>query len=253
MPYTTAVATDVGRSRDVNEDAACSLTLPDDGGGYEGVAVGVADGMGGHEAGDVASETAIEAFEATLKEAFGAVNEGEDPIEAVETVLERAYARAHQAILDEPTSDDRMGTTLVTAVVQDDQAVVGNVGDSRAYRVTDDAIEQVTEDHSLVRELVDEGTIDEDEMADHRLRNVVTQSLGQDDPVEPDLYTVDVETATLLLCSDGLTEEVSDTTIATIVRSATSATDAVTALVDRANDHGGNDNITAAVVWHAPD
>jgi protein phosphatase len=138
-----------------------------------------------------------------------------------------------------------MGTTAVVALCVDNEAIIGNVGDSRGYRICDE-ITQVTVDHSLVQQLVDAGEISEEEAKDHPQRNVVSQSLGNRVDIEPDIFRITVD-GTILLCSDGLTEEVSDERIKEIVNDAPTVEEAADVLIQTANKNGGHDNISVAL------
>lgn len=237
MGVETVATTDVGRTRDHNEDSV--VVAPTSGGRL----LAVADGMGGHNAGEVASATALEAFVDEL----GDVLADESP----ERALESAMVAADEAVVAAAAADaarEGMGTTLVAALVDDETAAVVNVGDSRAYRVSDAAIEQVSVDHSVVQELVDAGEIDESEAAVHPQRNVISQALGVSDDVEPDTFSVDLASdESLLLCSDGLTEEVRDPALREIVAGADSLADAADELVATANENGGSDNISVVL------
>lgn len=229
-------ATDVGRQRAVNEDTPCETPL--DGGHL----VAVADGMGGHQAGDVASQTAVETLVGELKATEGDVRER----------LDSAIAAANDAVnrkADEADELSGMGTTLVAAILRDGDAVIGNVGDSRAYLVGEE-IEQVTEDQSLVRELIESGTIEESEAENHPQRHVLAQALGTDEEVDPDFYERSLDGRTLLLCSDGLTEEVSDETIREVVVESDPLANSAEALVDRANENGGSDNVSVVLAGY---
>ncbi|WP_251343548.1 Stp1/IreP family PP2C-type Ser/Thr phosphatase [Haloplanus halophilus] len=233
MTRTTAAATDVGRARDHNEDDLLVTAVGD------WTLLAVADGMGGHRAGDVASETALEGFESALVDRLG----GTDDVTAS---LRASVAAANERVRERATDGrEGMGTTLVAALVRDGEARVVNVGDSRAYHVTESAIDRITTDQSVVRSLIEEGVIDESEADDHPQRHVLSQALGTSEDVEPDVYERSVE-GTLLLCSDGLTEEVSDAAIRDVV--ADEPPDAaVDRLVDAANENGGSDNVTVVL------
>ncbi|MFB6150401.1 MAG: Stp1/IreP family PP2C-type Ser/Thr phosphatase [Haloarculaceae archaeon] len=241
MTVETTAETDVGRARDHNEDSV--LVAPTSAGRL----VAVADGMGGHSAGGVASATALEAFVGELDDALAV----ESPTEALQT----AVTAANDAVIDRAREDaDRegMGTTLVAALVADGTATVVNVGDSRAYRVDDAEIEQVTVDHSVVQELVDAGEISEERADTHPQRNVLSQALGANETVGPDCFTADLaaDDATLLLCSDGLTAEVPDSEIHEITTAADSLSDAADGLIASAKDHGGSDNVSVVLARH---
>ena len=216
----------------------------------------VADGMGGHDGGDVASRIVVEEF-ARLAE------EGYDPRRGPEVVA-RTLAACHDLITayaDEQSlrtgRDFQAGTTAVVALLveEGDQAdgapqwLLANLGDSRIYRFVDGELDQVSVDHSLVQELVDEGTITRAEMAAHPARHVVTRALGGPDRAEADYFLLPLPSAErLLLCSDGITEMIDDDTVAAIVAEATDPRDAADRLVAEAVRAGGRDNATAVVV-----
>jgi protein phosphatase len=198
--------------------------------------------MGGHAAGDVASETALDAFAASVRDQL------DEGAEKGTEVLDEAVTAANSAVHD-AASDGRegMGTTLVAALVEGGRALIANVGDSRCYHVDPNGeIEQVTTDQSLVQELVEQGAIEPEEAADHPQRNVVSQALGTDETVDPDFESVRVGGA-LVLCSDGLNEEVDDPVIAEIVHEASDIEGAADSLVQRANENGGSDNISVVL------
>lgn len=234
---TTSVLTDVGRKREANEDAVLARDL-----GHCHL-LAVADGMGGHAAGDVASELAIETFADTAEDAIDC---GERDGTAI---LEAAVEEANAAINERAAEDgfEGMGTTLVAALVDGGKALLINVGDSRGYHVDErGAIEQVTTDQSLVQELVDQGELTPEEARDHPQRNVVSQALGTDESVAPDFESLCFG-GTLLLCSDGLSEEVTDEEIAEVIAAADTVDKAAKQLVHRASAAGGSDNISVAL------
>ncbi len=230
LPLDAAAVTDVGRVRDGNEDAF----LVDD----RLRLFAVADGMGGHRAGEVASATALEALRA-------AVAAGRPIDEALEIANEAVYEKS----TDDPSMAG-MGTTLTAGLaVDDDLLMIAHVGDSRAYLVRDAAIEQVTDDHSLVEELVRDGRLTPEQAAVHPQRSIITRALGVADGVEIDLYPLVLEPGDrVVLCSDGLSSMVRDPVIARIVRREPDPNRAAEALVDAANEAGGEDNITAVVI-----
>jgi protein phosphatase len=226
----TGAATDVGRVRDGNEDAY----LVDDAMGL----VAVADGIGGHRAGEVASATAIEALRA-------AVGSGRTLREAIEDANAAVFAKAQTDM-----NLRGMGTTMTAGtLVAGNTILLGHVGDSRAYLLRDGELQQVTVDHSLVEELVQEGRLTADEAAVHPQRSIITRSIGTDPEVSVDVYPVElVPGDRLVLCSDGLTDMVHPDAIAAIVRREDDPARAANALVDAANQAGGVDNITVVVV-----
>jgi protein phosphatase len=198
----------------------------------------VADGMGGHRAGEVASATAIE----SLRSAYA----GGRP-------LDQAVEAANAAVFAKAAADDAlrgMGTTLTALAVEDGHtALLGHVGDSRAYLMRDGAVTQVTDDHSLVEQLVREGRLSPEEAQHHPQRAIITRALGVDAQVEVDVYRVELEPGDrLLICSDGLTNMLSDDTIALALRRHPDPQQAADTLVDMANQAGGDDNITVVVL-----
>ena len=230
MRFSCGARTDVGRGRPENED---SILVDDTGGLYA-----VADGMGGHRAGEVASATAIE----TLHEAY---RDGRPLDEAVEEANAAVFAKA----ADDPALRG-MGTTLTAVAVLDGHtALLGHVGDSRAYLMRDGGVTQVTDDHSLVEQLVREGRLSPEEAQNHPQRAIITRALGVDAHVQVDTYRVDLKPGDrLLICSDGLTNMLSDDTIATTLRRHADPQQAADTLVDMANQAGGDDNITVVVL-----
>ncbi len=226
-------ATDVGQVRNVNQDSM--LLGPD--------LFVVADGMGGHQGGEVASSLAIDSV---AGRSIGPTIS--DLITAVQDANETVYARGTQ-----DPSLSGMGTTFVAlALVEeaDEQLLaVVNVGDSRAYRLSGGVLEQITDDHSLVAELVREGRISEQEAAVHPQRNIVTRALGIDPTIPVDDFEILPHRGDrYLLCSDGLTNEVSERDIAVVLRTIDDPDEAARELVRRANEHGGRDNITIVIV-----
>jgi serine/threonine protein phosphatase PrpC len=222
--------TDVGRQRSVNED---SLVLAPP-------FFAVADGMGGARAGEVASAMAADAFE-------GERDSGEPP----EVQLARILREANRRIYDLAVADDShrgMGTTVTAAKVTGDEVSLGHVGDSRAYRLRDGELEQLTRDHSLVAELERSGQITPEAAEHHPQRSIITRALGPEPDVEVDTYTLAGRAGDLfLICSDGLTSMISDDELAAILRSAASLDDAAESLVRAANQSGGKDNITVVM------
>jgi PPM family protein phosphatase len=222
--------TDVGRQRSANED---SLVL-------QPPFFAVADGMGGARAGEVASAIAAEAFE-------GASASGE----AAEAQLARILREANRRIYDLAVTDESrrgMGTTLTAAKVHDNEVSLGHVGDSRAYRLRDGELEQITRDHSLVAELERSGQITPEAAEHHPQRSIITRALGPEPDVEVDTYTLSGREGDLfLLCSDGLTSMISDDEVAAILRTSATLDDAADALIKAANQSGGKDNITVVL------
>jgi protein phosphatase len=243
MGIETAALTDTGRVRDHNEDSVS--VAPTSGGRL----LAVADGMGGHNAGDVASAVALETFVAEVGTRLAEA----DPDEALSAAALAADEAVREAATEEPDRDG-MGTTLVAGLLGPDETTVVNVGDSRAYRVDDATVEQVSVDHSVVQELVDAGEITPEEAASHHQRNVISQALGVRDSIDPDTFSVDLAPGeTLLCCSDGLTEDVAESTVHDILTREDSLEAAAAALVSTANRNGGSDNVSVVLGRRDPD
>lgn len=222
---------DVGRVRDGNED---SFLLQEP---Y----FAVADGMGGHLAGDVASRIAVQT-----------ISEHTDDGSAGPEGLERAVKDANAAIYSKASSDPSlhgMGTTCTLALVDGSNLHIAHVGDSRAYLLRNDDISLLTEDHTLVGRMVKEGRLQPEEAERHPQRSIITRALGVDAEVEVDLLTIPVEIGDrVLLCSDGLTSMISAETIHEILSRNKDPQTAVEKLIEAANEAGGEDNITAVLL-----
>jgi serine/threonine protein phosphatase PrpC len=245
MRLETAALTDTGPDKEVNEDTV--RVTPWAGGQL----LVVADGMGGHRAGDVASEEAVETFVRGIEEQDERtdVARNADTERALVTAVERANDTLQDVVTEHPEYEG-MGTTLVAAVVENDSATLVNVGDSRAYHVTPDSIEQITVDQSLVRELVEQGTVSEAEADGHPYSNVLSQALGTEESVDADTYDLTVQ-GTLLLCSDGLSDVVSAAEIRETVAEGSDLESIGAALVDRARDNDGDDDVSVALARRA--
>lgn len=236
MRLVFAAATDVGRMRKNNEDSYLS-SKP---------VAAVADGMGGHSAGEVASAIAIEELAALRDRGPW------DSETAATDDLKQAILRANRRIREMAASDRKlngMGTTLVALVEDGDMVHVANVGDSRGYLLRQGELSQVTVDHSLVQELVDDGRLSPEDAERHPQRSVITRALGIDPEVEFDLFTYKLQVGDrLLLCSDGLSDVVEPTQIRKVLLRVRNAHRAAQELVTVANEQGGPDNITVIVV-----
>jgi protein phosphatase len=226
--------TDVGRQRQSNEDSYVESSP----------LFGVADGMGGARAGEVASRIAVETL------ADREVANGDESTGAEERLASIARV-ANQRIYELAQSDESrsgMGTTLTAVLVEDGTIVAGHVGDSRLYCLRDDHLERLTRDHSLVEELVRRGELEPEEAKDHPQRSIITRALGPEPEVEVETFTSPGRDGDVyLLCSDGLTTMVSEERVAEILREAESLEVAAAALVREANEAGGRDNITVVL------
>ena len=224
--------TDTGRRRVRNEDASV----------FEPPLYAIADGMGGARAGEVAAGIAARA----LRDGRGGVSD--------EASLAAAIAEANRQVWERSVADPRtsgMGTTVTIALVDaaTDRVLIGHVGDSRAYRLRGDELEQVTTDHSLVAELVDSGVLTPEEAERHPQRSAITRAVGTERTIEPDVFELVAEPGDLfLLCSDGLTDMLSENEIAAVLLEADRDPKAAAdALVAAANANGGEDNITVVL------
>ena len=231
--------TDVGMVRQVNQDYVFTTGKPL--GILQNLFV-VADGMGGHQAGDYASKCTVEVM---IKEI--AKSEGED----IERVLVKAIKSANREIIKEASSDEHlkgMGTTVVAATVKEQMLYFANVGDSRLYLINDE-IRQVTVDHSLVEEMVRIGGLDRNAARNHPDKNIITRAVGVKEKVEIDFFRVALlRDDTILLCSDGLSNMVEDEQIRLIVNGQRDIVEKTQELIKAANENGGNDNISVILI-----
>lgn len=235
----TFSVTDAGVVREMNQDYYFSSDT----------AVGnlpnlfiVADGMGGHKAGDYASRYTIERVVASVSR-----NTGEEPI----AIIKEAINKANELLVAESREDESksgMGTTLVIGTIIGNKLFVANIGDSRLY-VVGQNMRQITRDHSLVDEMVRLGEINADEARVHPDKNIITRAVGTSDHVEADFFEVEITADdTILLCTDGLTNMVRDDEILDIIKKYDNAQAATMQLVKEANANGGRDNITVMII-----
>jgi PPM family protein phosphatase len=222
--------TDTGRQRQANEDSYFARAP----------LFAVADGMGGAQAGEVASRIAARAFERRRNVS------DEEPAEGqLEEIAQQANREIHK-LAQEDSSRAGMGTTLTAALLRDDEVALGHVGDSRAYLLRDGELKRLTKDHSLVEELRRQGRLTEEQAEEHPQRSIITRALGPEPSVNVDTMTFPARDGDVfLLCSDGLTTMVSDDEIREILIGSRNLRAAVNKLVDAANRGGGRDNITA--------
>lgn len=238
--------TDVGRVREVNQDNFAAIDLL-------GLYI-VADGMGGHAAGEKASLSAV----TTGIEVFSAYDfesqklSGSDVNLSIEEVIKIALKEANNRIIQASISSihlQGMGTTEVIAVYHQNKVYFGNVGDSRGYLIKPEKITQLTRDHSVVQDLKDQGLITEEEAKVHPYRNVITRCLGMQAEVEVDTFNLELDLGDkILMCTDGLTNLVSNDEIREFVTSSDDLESICKKLVDTANERGGHDNITVVLI-----
>ena len=240
MKHLVFGVTDVGRVRENNQD---NMLIDDDRRLYA-----VADGMGGHAAGEVASQLAISTLAATMDDQE---NSGEP--EEVREQLAQAFREGNRRICESVVTRNEwrgMGTTIVAMVALEDNAVIGHVGDSRAYLLREGRLQRLTSDHSWVNEQVKLGLLTDDEAHRHPMRNIVTRALGNRTDLQVEITDSDVQPGDLfVLCSDGLNSMLNDDQIhATLTEHASDPEAACRALVEQANERGGEDNITVICV-----
>ena len=246
--YRSAAGTDVGLKREHNED---SLLVNEDLGLYV-----VCDGMGGHAGGETASRLAVETIE---RELLGARLRPDDPLSsdapltetplaaALREAVESACAAVFHASHERPELAG-MGTTCISLLIRDQRAIVGHVGDSRAYLVRDGQVHQLSEDHSLVNEQVRAGLLSPEEARHSRLRNIITRSVGFEEDVLVDVLGVETRAGDrFLLCSDGLANLIANDEIRDCLLKH-DLDDVPVRLIQLANDRGGDDNITVVAV-----
>lgn len=230
---------DIGKNREMNQDYV--YTSEKAVGNLPNLFI-VADGMGGHKAGEFASKFTVETIVESVR-----TNEQKEPVR----IIEEAIQTANRELIQKARQDETMagmGTTVVVVTVIGDKAFVANVGDSRMY-VIGKEITQVTRDHSLVEEMVRMGELAKDAAKDHPDKNIITRAVGAAQDVDVDFFEVELYPQDyILMCSDGLTNMVEDEDIRRIVQSQRDVAERVEKLVETANDHGGQDNITVVVI-----
>ena len=237
--FKTFSATDVGRKRQINQDFVFSSENPV--GNLPNLFI-VADGMGGHAAGDFASSFTTRTVVDAIK-----VSEQDTPIR----ILREAIEKANNALIEEAEKKpeyEGMGTTIVAATIVDDYIYVANVGDSRLYLVNDDIV-QITRDHSLVEEMVMAGRIDKEEARVHPDKNIITRAIGAAPDLKIDFFDMHLQEGDrILMCTDGLSNMVEDQDIRMVMEGENDVAGMVYALIKAANKNGGKDNIGVIVI-----
>ena len=239
--------TDVGKVRTIDEDSilAADLSFGINSESEKFLLLAVADGMGGHAKGEEASKIALNTLTKTIiPELFGNTS--------FTDLLENGIKNANQEILEYTVKNPEssgMGTTTVCALVKGNNIHLANVGDSRAYVISDDEIRRVTKDHSYVQSLIDEGQITEEEARDHPQKNVITKAVGIMESVEPDTMKLTLDDdESLLLCCDGVIAHLTDEDIHKIICNENNPQNACQQIVDLANQRGGSDNISLIIL-----
>lgn len=232
--------TDIGKKRKLNQDYVFTSEIPV---GHLPNLFLVADGMGGHNAGDYASRYTIE----TIVEDIGS-SSNDSPV----IVLEKAIQSANRLIRQKSFEDEDlsgMGTTVVAATIDEDRLCVANVGDSRLYVINNREIKQITRDHSLVEEMVRMGGLQREQARSHPDKNIITRAIGAQDEVEIDFFQMTLsKDDIILMCSDGLTNMIDDEEIRMILQGQRDIVEKAETLVNAANNNGGKDNIAVILV-----
>ena len=231
--------TDVGKVRDHNEDSVIIIKNHKD-----DYLMAVADGMGGHRAGEVASSIAISYLSKQFMDNFYDLSKDDaiiwinDVVKDINKEIFRYEAENKECV--------GMGTTLVLAIVTKEYILFGNIGDSSGFVIKNEELHKVTVDHSLVNLLVEAGEITEEEARDHPRKNVLMKALGASDDITPDVFDCDLDVSSILLASDGLTNLVDNSKIEDVINSNLEIEEKIVSLIQKANNEGGTDNISVA-------
>ena len=234
----TFYQTDTGIVRDHNEDSVIILSSE------AGTLMAVADGMGGHRAGEVASSIVIKNISERFKNSFFKLTKLE-AVEWLKEVVNESNSLIFKYAEENPESKG-MGTTLVLALVTDEYILFGNIGDSSGFVMKDGTIHKVTKDHTLVNLLLEAGELTEEEAENHPKKNILMNALGINDPIDIDVFDCNMDIDEILLCSDGLTTHLSNESIEKVLKSEGTLEEKVIKLIKKANNRGGTDNISVA-------
>lgn len=235
----TFYMTDAGKVRTHNEDNVTIISNKNN-----EFILAVADGMGGHKAGEVASSIAIEHITESFEEKE-TLGKKEDAIDWLRVIVKEINDKIFLYTASHPESKG-MGTTLVIALKTNDYILYGNIGDSSGYAIKNQKIYKITKDHTLVNLLVSTGELTPEQAKFHPRKNLLTRALGANDPIEIDIFDVDNTVDGLFLCSDGLTNMVADEQIEKVINSKSSIEEQVEKLIKKSNIRGGTDNISIA-------
>ena len=231
--------TDPGKKRSHNEDSVIILNNQN-----KDFVLAIADGMGGHKAGEIASAIAIEHITNSFEQ-IEKMGPKENAIDWLRIIVKEindkifAYAQKNQ-------ESKGLGTTLVIAIKTEDYILYGNIGDSSGYVIKNNILHKVTKDHTYVRMLINNGKLTEESAKTHPGRNILTRALGANDPIEIDIFDVDTSVKGLFLCSDGLTNMLTNEQIEKVLNSNLAIEEVVVKLIKKANLRGGDDNISIA-------
>lgn len=235
----TYYLTDPGKVRDHNEDSVIIVN------NYNNeYLLAVADGMGGHKNGEIASSIAISHLGKNFKE-LGTIGTKDEAVNWLKETVSEANALIYKYTEEYPESTG-MGTTLVVSIVTKDYLLFGNIGDSSGYVVKSKKLQKITTDHTLVNLLVKSGELTEEEAKEHPRKNVLMKALGANVNVEMDIFNVETDVDAIFLCSDGLTNMLDDNQIAKVLNDNLTAQEKMEKLIYKSNNRGGNDNISVA-------
>ena len=235
----TFYLTDPGKVRSHNEDSVTIISNE-----HNEFILAVADGMGGHKAGEVASTIAIEYIRDSFY-SLETIGTKEEAIDFLRMIVKEINEQIFDYASKNPESKG-LGTTLVIAIKTDDYILYGNIGDSSGYVIKNNSLHKVTKDHTYVGMLLTNGRLTEESAKNHPGKNLLTRALGANDPIEIDIFDIDTSVKGLFLCSDGLTNMLSDEQIEKILNSDLPIEEAVVKLIKKANSRGGTDNISIA-------
>lgn len=245
MGLQTVARTDVGKVRDINEDYVFLSDIYSNG----VILAIVADGMGGHLAGEIASKTSVEKIREIIEKKMSKKMTEDDYKELLREAIIEANTSVYNLSLKNEDYNG-MGTTIIVSLITDEWLILAHIGDSRAYLINDNDYIQLTNDHSLVNELLNSGQITEEEALVHPQKNVLTRALGTDQKVDIDILRTDWrENQILMLCSDGLTNYVSDKKIVELINNPFLQVEQIADnLIKEANEFGGEDNISLIII-----
>ena len=233
--------TDTGKIRDHNEDSVIAVRNSNN-----DYLLAVADGMGGHSAGEIASSIAISYLGKNFQENFIDMTK-EKAIAWLKSGVNEINSLIYNHVDNHPTSKG-MGTTLVVAIITKEYILFGNVGDSSGYVIKDHKLHKITYDHTLVNLLVTAGELTEEQAKDHPKKNVLMKALGASKPIDIDIFDCDTGIDSIFLCSDGLTNMVDDVVIEKVLLSNAEIEEKLRKLISKANNRGGRDNISVALI-----
>ena len=231
--------TDTGKIRNHNEDNVIIVKNTN----HEYL-MAVADGMGGHSAGEIASNIAISYLSKRFQEEFNELPK-DKAIDWLREIVIEINKQIFDYVKEHPESKG-MGTTLVVALVSKEYILLGNVGDSSGFAMKNNKLHKITEDHTLVNLLLKAGELTKEEAKDHPKKNVLMKALGANDPIDIDIFDCDMDVSSILLCSDGLTNMLDNLQIEKVLLSDEDIEDKVIRLIRKSNNRGGNDNISIA-------